>query len=345
MNRNKISFLYGIILVIIISAIAYAISIIPAIEDLGVSPLIIGIILGLIYAHTFKAKTPTSWGSGIIFCCKRILRIAIIFFGFHLSFQLIASVGIHGLITSILMLITTFIIGIYLGQKVFGMDRDSAILISVASSICGAAAVLATESAIKSEPYKAAVAVGTVVIFGTIAMFLYPILMKSGILHLTDTNYAIFTGSTIHEVAQVVAAGDAISEKAEVIAVTVKMIRVMMLAPLIIIIGLWIAYEAKKAATGSASREKIKVVIPWFALGFIIVAAFNSLEIIPTSIVSIILIIDKFMLTMAMTALGIETHVSKFKKAGIKPILLALILMGWLVFGGLGITHLVVNYI
>jgi uncharacterized integral membrane protein (TIGR00698 family) len=346
LDKDKLGFAGGIIVVAIISVISYLVSLLPVVEDLGISPLIIGIILGMIYAHTIKPITPSNWGPGVVFCCKRILRIAIIFFGFHLSFQLIASVGIHGFLASILMLATTFVIGMYLGQKVFGLDRDSSILISAGSSVCGAAAVLAAESVIKSEPYKAAMAVGTVVVFGTIAMFIYPIVMKAGWLGFDDMNYGIFTGATIHEVAQVVAAGDAVSEKAEVVAVTVKMIRVLMIAPLLIIVGLWIASQAKKAAAASGGQaDKVKVVIPWFAVGFILVAAFNSLDWLPADVVAVILIIDKFLLTMAMTALGVETHVSKFKQAGIKPMVLALILFAWLIFGGLAIVHLVVNFL
>ncbi|WP_119344873.1 YeiH family protein [Facilibium subflavum] len=340
--KERIGFLAGIIKVMIISAIAYAIAMIPEIKSIGISPLIIGILLGLVYAHTLKKKAPLRWSSGVIFSAKRVLRIAIILFGFNLSFQLIESVGVPGLLASILMLSTTFILGIVLGQKVFGLDRDSAILISAGSSVCGAAAVLAAESAIKSEPYKAAMAVGTVVIFGTIAMFLYPILMKSGILGLNDTAYAIYTGASIHEVAQVVAAGDAVSHSAEVIAVTVKMIRVMMIAPLLIIVGLWIAYQTKRlAAKKGGSTHQIKVIIPWFAVGFIAVAGFNSFDLLPHALVNGILKVDQFMLTMAMTALGIETHISKFKQAGIKPALLSLVLFAWLILGGLVITHLV----
>ncbi|WP_440993481.1 YeiH family protein [Cysteiniphilum litorale] len=341
--KSRLGFCAGLSKVILISGLAYIIAMIPVIKDLGISPLIIGIILGIIYAHTLKHKTPLRWSSGVIFSAKRVLRIAIILFGFNLSFQLIASVGLPGLLASLIVLATTFILGIVLGEKVFKLDRDSSILISAGSSVCGAAAVLAAESAIKSEAYKSAMAVGTVVIFGTLAMFIYPILMKSGLLFLDDTGYGIFTGATIHEVAQVVAAGNAVSHNAEVIAVTVKMIRVMMIAPLLIFVGLWIAYEAKKlSANNSDNKAQVKVVIPWFAVGFIVVAGFNSLQLLPESLVHGILVVDQFMLTMAMTALGIETHFSKFKQAGLKPLLLSLILFIWLILGGLLITHLLI---
>ncbi|MDE4965576.1 putative sulfate exporter family transporter, partial [Francisella tularensis] len=89
----------------------------------------------------------------------------------------------------------TIILGIVLGTKIFGLDRDSSFLVAAGSAVCGAAAVLATVGTLKSEPYKSAMAVGTVVLFGTAAMFLYPIIMKSGLLgHMTDAQYGIFAG-------------------------------------------------------------------------------------------------------------------------------------------------------
>ncbi|AIT10069.1 membrane protein [Candidatus Francisella endociliophora] len=333
----------GVLLVAVLAGIAYFIAKIPAISDLGISPLIIGIVLGMALTHTPASKLIHQWKDGVVFSAKKILRFAIIFYGFNLTFQLIASVGLAGLSVSIIMLVSTLLIGIFLGTRVFGLDRDSSILVASGSAVCGAAAVLATEGTLKSEPYKAAMAVGTVVLFGTTAMFLYPILMKAGLLgQMSDAQYGIFAGGSIHEVAQVVAAGSGVSAHAEEIAVTVKMIRVMMLAPMLIVIGIWLAKSAA-SATGKAgtSPEKgsIKKIIPWFAIGFIVVAGFNSLDLVPVEAVNHIRVADQFLLAMAMTALGLETHVSKFIQAGIKPLLLALILFAWLFFGGLAITY------
>ncbi|AXA34296.1 YeiH family protein [Francisella adeliensis] len=338
----------GVLLVAILAGISYFIAEIPAIKSLGISPLIIGIVLGMALTHTPLSKIIHQWKAGIVFSAKKILRFAIIFYGFNLTFQLIASVGLAGLSVSIIMLVSTLILGIVLGTKVFGLDRDSSILVSAGSAVCGAAAVLATEGTLKSEPYKAAMAVGTVVLFGTTAMFVYPILMKAGLLgNLSDIQYGIFAGGSIHEVAQVVAAGSAINPHAEEVAVTVKMIRVMMLAPMLVVIGIWLAKAAASTigntdeTATSVKQPSLMKIIPWFAVGFIVVAGFNSLDLLPVSTVNHIRFADQFLLAMAMTALGLETHVSKFIQAGIKPLLLALILFAWLFFGGLAITYLI----
>ncbi|MGQ4002419.1 YeiH family protein [Francisellaceae bacterium CB299] len=333
----------GVLLVAILAGIAYFIARIPAIESLGISPLIIGIVLGMALTHTPVSKIIHQWKAGVVFSAKKILRFAIIFYGFNLTFQLIASVGIAGFSISTIMLVSTMLIGITLGTKVFGLDRDSAVLVSAGSAVCGAAAVLATEGTLKSEPYKAAMAVGTVVLFGTTAMFLYPLLYKAGLLGgLTETQYGIFAGGSIHEVAQAVAAGSGVSAHAEEISVTVKMIRVMMLAPMLIVLGIWLSKAVATSASGSkVEKESIMKIIPWFAVGFIVVAGFNSLNLLPHTTVHAITTVDQFLLAMAMTALGLETHVSKFIQAGIKPLLLALVLFAWLFFGGLTITHLI----
>ncbi len=317
----------GLILVAFFSTIATYISNFLG----GLSPLIIGIVMGMIYANTFRHKLPKSFESGIVFSTKTVLRGAIIFYGFRLTFQDIFEVGISGMLVSTLIVTLTFIIGYFVGTKILKMDRDTTILTTAGSSICGAAAILATEPVVKGEAYKTAIAVSTVVLFGTLSMFLYPFLYKSGFISLSPEGMGIYIGGTLHEVAHVVGAGSAISQEVANSAVIVKMIRVMLLAPFLIILSFWLS---KKATT----KEKQKITIPWFAVWFIIVAGFNSLALLPTSLIQNINTLDTFALTMAMSALGMQTNFKKFKQAGLKPIYLASILFIWLVFGGFYIT-------
>ena len=161
-------------------------------------------------------------------------------------------------------------------------------------------------------------------------MFIYPALYRAGIIDLTPEQMGIYTGSTLHEVAHVVGAGNAMGKEISDAAIIVKMIRVMMLAPVLV------ARTAVKAVgnAGKATNERRKITIPWFAFGFLAVIGFNSLDLLPTPVVTTINNIDTFMLTMAMTALGTETSIEKFKKAGAKPFLLAALLYIWLLGGG-----------
>jgi len=330
LNTHKI---LGILLVAFFAIIATFIALIPHIKALAISPLVIGIVLGIVFANTLRTRIPQTWLPGILFSAKTLLRIAIVFYGFRITFQQIASVGTEGLIISTVMLSTTMILGIFVGIKLLKLDRDTAILVASGSAVCGAAAVLATEEVLKSEPHKTAIAVGTVVLFGTISMFVYPILFKSGVLDMDFTQFGLYVGSSVHEVAQVVAAGGAIDAVSSDTAIIVKMIRVMMIAPMLLILGLFLSHLGNHSSKGAK-----KLVIPWFAILFIVVAGFNSLHLLPTNLVTIINHIDTFMLTMAMTALGMETHLAKFKQAGLKPLLLALILFAWLICTGYFLT-------
>ena len=327
--------LNGILFVALFSIAAIQISQIEFIKQLAISPLIIGILIGMFYANTLRNHLPQEWVPGIVFSAKQLLRLAIVFYGFRITFQQIVDVGMAGLTVSTVMLTSTILLGSWVGMKFFKLDRDTAILTASGSSVCGAAAVLATEPVLKAEPYKSAIAVGTVVLFGTIAMFLYPIMYRSGILGMDMSTYGIYVGGTVHEVAQVVAAGGAVGPEASDNAVIVKMTRVMMIAPMLIILGLWISAKTRKAG-GEAGG--VKLVIPWFAVWFVVMSGVNSLNIIPAVIVSGINQVDTFMLTMAMTALGMETNASKFKQAGIKPILLALVMFAWLIVVGYFVT-------
>ncbi len=329
--------LNGILFVALFTIAAIQISQVSFIKALAISPLIIGIVIGMFYANTLRSHIPKEWVPGIVFSSKQLLRFAIILYGFRITFQQIAEVGLAGLTVSTLMLTTTFILGWWLGVKFFGLDRDTTVLTASGSSVCGAAAVLATEPVLNAEPYKSAVAVGTVVLFGTIAMFTYPALYKSGILHMDPATYGIYVGGTVHEVAQVVAAGGAVSEVAMNNAVIVKMTRVMMIAPLLIILGILVS----KGATTATGERKFKITIPWFAVWFIVMAGINSFLINMPSIQPVIHAInefDTFLLTMAMTALGMETSVEKFKQAGAKPVALAAVLAVWLMVGGYFVT-------
>jgi len=328
-KQNRPNTFSGILFVALFATSATFISQLSFLKQFGISPLIVGIILGIIYANTLRNHLPQEWLPGIIFSTKTLLRTAIVFYGFRLTFQNILEVGISGITASALVVVLTFFIGYFVGTKILKLDRDITILTTVGSSICGAAAILATEPILNSEPHKSAVAVSTVVVFGTIAMFLYPFAYKAGLINLDAVGMGIYIGGTIHEVAHVAAAGNTLGAEIANNAVIVKMLRVMMIAPFLIILSL---YLAKK------TTQKTKASIPWFAIGFIGIAGFNSLNLLPEILITKINTLDTFALTMAMSALGMETSFDKFKKVGMKPIYLASILFIWLVVGGFYIT-------
>lgn len=337
----------GLGFVALIAIIASFISQIPTVQKMGISPLVVGIVIGIIFANTLHHKMPTSWETGITFAAKKVLRFAIVFYGFRITFQQIGEVGLEGFMVSLIMLSTTFVFGTWLGHKVFKMEEDTSMLTAAGASVCGAAAVLATEPVLKAEEHKTAIAVSMVVLFGTISMFLYPVLYTTiienatGFMQMTGREFGIYVGGTIHEVAQVVAVPASIpgaSEDMANSAVIVKMTRVIMIAPMLIALGIWLSFKAKKSG---GETSAVKLVIPWFAVYFIMVAGFNSLQLVPQNIVNVINEVDTFLLTMAMTALGIGTRFAKFKGLGLAPVYTALGMFIWLVVGGFVVTKFI----
>lgn len=332
--------LNGILFVALFAAAVTRLAALPAITGLGISPLIVGIVCGALYGNTLRAGMPAHWAAGVNFSARKLLRIAVAFFGLRVSLQEIAQVGLPGLTESVLIVASTLVLGTWFGMKVMKLDRDTAILNAAGSAICGAAAVLAFESTLQSKPEKSAVAVGSVVLFGTLSMFLYPLMYRAGWLHLDTLGVGLFFGGTIHEVAQVVGAASDVSAQATHIATIVKMTRVMLLVPVLLFLGVWLARSARRETADAHGRAhgSRKIAVPWFALGFLACVIVNSLHVLPAVATQTVNALDTFALTMAMTALGIETHVSQVRRAGPRALATGFILYAWLIVGGLAIT-------
>ena len=330
LSEKRSSMLHGVLLITLFSCAAFYIGDMSFVKNLSLSPMIVGIVLGMLYANSLRNNLPDTWVPGIQFCSKRVLRIGIILYGFRLTFQDVTAVGVPAICVDAIVVTVTILGGMLIG-RMLKMDRELTLLTSVGSGICGAAAVLGAESAIRTQPYKTAVAVSTVVIFGTIAMFVYPVLYRNGVFDLSPEEMGIFTGASVHEVAHVVGAGNAMGKAVSDPAIIVKMIRVMMLVPVLLVISYAMA---RAAVAGGGTKSGGKVSMPWFAILFLVVIGFNSFNLLPADVVGFINNFDTFLLTMAMTALGAETSIDKFRKAGFKPFLLALILFVWLIGGG-----------
>ncbi|WP_347289973.1 YeiH family protein [Kluyvera georgiana] len=338
-HRGIKHFIPGLALSAVITGAAVWIGNIPAVAGVGMSALTLAILFGMVIGNTIYPKLWQSCDGGVLFAKQHLLRLGIILYGFRLTFAQIADVGVSGIVIDALTLCSTFMIACWLGQKVFGLDKHTSWLIGAGSSICGAAAVLATEPVVKAEASKVTVAVATVVIFGTLAIFIYPAMYPLLAHWFTPETYGIYIGSTMHEVAQVVAAGHAVTPETENAAVIAKMLRVMMLAPFL----LFMAARVKQLAPAGAS-QKSKITIPWFAIMFIVVTIFNSFHLLPNSVVQMLITLDTILLAMAMAALGVTTHVSALKKAGAKPLMMALVLFIWLIVGG-GAINYAIHYL
>ena len=304
---------------------------------IGLSSLTLAILLGIILGNTLYPNFSEQLSNGVNFAKGQILRLAIIFYGFKLTLTQVASVGMPAVMTDALVLTSTFLLTYWLGTRWLKVDKQTTLLIGSGASICGAAAVIAAEPVVKAEAHKVTIAVATVVVFGTIAMLLYPFLYQLGWLQpwLNAQQYGIYTGSTIHEVAQVVVAGNAVSTEVGNTAVVTKMIRVMMLAPFLLILSFALTTGSSKNGEKLSLMKRVQQVkVPWFAFVFILVVLLHTWVPMTASFERSMVMLDDVLLTMAMFALGLTTHLSAVKQASVKPLILGAMMFAWLIIGG-----------
>ena len=326
----------GLLLAAAVAVAATALARVGWLQSHGLSALTLAIALGLAAGNLLPAPALAASADGLNLAKQRLLRAGIVLYGLRLTFQDIGHVGLAGVAIDAAVLASTFALACTLGPRLFGLDRTTSILIGAGSSICGVAAVLATEPVVRGRPEQVAVAVATVVGFGSVAIFLYPALYHAvaAVHPLSATSYGLWAGSTIHEVAQVVAAGHAVSDAAADTAVIAKMVRVMMLAPFLVALSAW----AARSRPATSSQPRPPITIPWFAFGFVALAGLRSLDVLPPAALAVAGDLDLALLAVAMAALGLTTRLSAMKAAGLAPLGLGATLAAWLVIGGAAIN-------
>ena len=304
------SILPGLALAAAIAVAAYLARWIPGLG--AFSPMILAIVIGMAFHNL--VGTPKLARPGIVFSLRRLLRAAIILLGFQLTFSQIASVGAQGLLIIVATVVATFVCTVYAG-RVLGVDRKLTELIAAGTSICGASAIIATNTVTDAHDEDVAYAIACVTIFGSIAMFTYPLL--SGILQLGPQAYGLWSGASIHEIAQVAAASFQQGQHAGEIGTVVKLGRVSLLAPVVLALNLKARFSAGRAAAKAARPP-----LPWFVLGFIAVVGLNSTIAIPPEGTKMIATLTTFLLTVALAAMGLETDISRLYARGLRPAIL-----------------------
>lgn len=328
---------WGLILVAVIGGLAYWCAGLAFTQKAGLSALTLAIVLGMLAGNTVFPALSAQAGAGVDFCKNRLLRAGIILFGFRLTLQDATAVGLEGIVLDAVVILSVFSLAMVVGHRVFKLDRQTCMLVGAGSAICGAAAVMAMEPVARAPAHKVSVAVATVVVLGSISMFLYPMLFP--LLGLSPHEFGIYIGSTVHEVAQVVAAGDSVGVAAANSAVITKMLRVMMLAPFLILVSWW---AQRRGWLGKGEdAQPAKASVPWFAIGFVLVVCLNSTGLIPPQFASALVEVSTLLLVMAMAALGLRTHASAIRQAGLAPLALAGVLFTFLLVGGWALNMLV----
>lgn len=320
----------GVLLAALLAGAAALLSQWSPMTRMGLSALTLAIALGMVAGNTVFASVAGHAGAGVDFARSTLLRTGIVLYGFRISLHDIGAVGWPGLLIAAAMVALTFGVAVHVGTRWLGLDRQTAALIGAGSAICGAAAVMATQPVVRGEEHKVSIAVATVVVFGTLSMVLYPLVFPY--LGLSEHAFGLFAGSTIHEVAQVVAVGDAVGPAAANSAVVEKMLRVMMLAPFL----MWLSFRTAASLKGATSFKACcrQVRVPWFAVLFIAVSAVHSTGVLSASLVAALVQLDTLLLATAMAAMGLRTSAASLRRAGMQPLKLGALLFVFLTVGG-----------
>lgn len=302
----------GLLLAAGIAGLAMVLNRLPGLS--AVSPMILSIVIGMAIGNTLGV--PARARVGVVFAMRRLLRAAIVLLGLQLSAAQVMQVGAGGVAVIAATLGASFLFTTWLGRRL-GVERGLTELIAAGTAICGASAVVAANTVTRARDEDVAYAVACVTVFGSLAMVAHPLL--AGAMGMGPQAFGLWAGATIHEVAQVVAAAFQAGPQAGEFGTVAKLTRVMMLAPVVLLLGL-AAARRTRGAGGTGGRASVPV--PWFVLGFAALAALNSVVAIPAGVKEAAGLATGVLLSTALAAMGLETDVGKLRAKGLRPLFL-----------------------
>lgn len=292
--------------------------------------MLLALLLGM--AMAFLSEADSRCKEGIDFTSRAVLRLGVALLGIRLTLDQMMAMGWEPLALVVGSLIVTMLVSIAVA-RMLGFDPLFGLLTGGATAICGASAALALSAALPAHPNKERATLFTVIgvsALSTLAMILYPIIAER--LGLDGKAAGIFLGATIHDVAQVVGAGYSMSRETGDTATVVKLMRVAMLLPVILCAAL---ITRMRGVEPGAARPPL---LPWFAVGFLLLAALNSTGIVPASVQAAGNELSRACLITSIAALGMKTRLKELATVGVKPValmvgetaLLAALVIGYL---------------
>ncbi|SDL24098.1 conserved hypothetical integral membrane protein [Modicisalibacter muralis] len=279
---------------------------------------------------------------GIEFAARTVLRLGVALLGARMTLEQVGDLGLGPLLLVVAAVAGTIIVGALLARAM-GLGRDFGLLTGGSVAICGASAALALSAVMPKTETSERNTILTVVgvtTLSTLAMVTYPLL--AGALELAKVPAGIFLGGTIHDVAQVVGAGYIISEQTGDTSTLIKLVRVAMLVPAVMMFG-WLFRASRRSANQDEGARKIPM-LPGFLVGFVVLVLINSVGLIPDTVNEGLSTLSRWCLVTAIAALGIKTSFQKLAVVGWKPVLLMaaetffllLVVLGCILVGGIG---------
>ena len=282
-----------------------------------VSEVTVAILLGLIAGRWSIVRSP-ALAPGLKLAAEKALRLGIVLLGAKLSVQQIAAIGVPAIVI-ILVTMTAAITVVLLLSRAASIDGRLATLLAVGMAVCGNTAVVATSPVIAARPRDTAYAVATVTLFGTIAVFAYPLIGHAA--QLGDAVFGLWSGIAINDTSQVVAASSAYSPGAFEVATVVKLIRNALMAPLLL--GVAWAWSRRTGAAGDA-RAGVRRAVPLFVLGFLALSALRSAGVIDASLAATLETVARTLILVALAAVGLNVRLEDLREAGSRPLLVGL---------------------
>ncbi|AGB41600.1 putative membrane protein [Halobacteroides halobius DSM 5150] len=267
----------------------------------------LAILCGALIKNTLGVNS--TYTSGVYFAKKKILSLAIILMGLKLQLAILAQLGLAAVLIIIIMVVATISLG-YLWGQYFGLSRSFSLLLGIGNGVCGSSAIGATAPLIAQDEEEIGLSIGVVNLLGTLGIFLLPVLTY--LLNLAEAESSIMIGGTLQAVGQVVAAGFSINERIGNLATVIKMGRILMLGPIVLLLSLFTNQETKKES---------KVTIPFFIIGFFVFSLVGSFNLLPVIVSSYLQNFSKILLTIAMTAIGLEIKLTSLINQGPKALL------------------------
>lgn len=275
------------------------------------------LLYALLFGMTLNFLTGESRAmAGVEFSSRTILRAGVALLGARITLEQVAELGIGPVITVVLGVALTIFVGSLLA-KLMGLSREMGLLTGGSVAICGASAALALSAVMPRSDVQERNTIMTVVgvtTLSTVAMIVYPLIV--GVLNLTDTDAGIFLGGTIHDVAQVVGAGYMMSEATGDVSTFVKLLRVAMLVPAVMVFIFLFRKSRKEAGSGKVPM------LPSFLVAFVVIVLINSMGWIPPVMTDLFTDLSRWALVTAIAALGIKTSFQKLAVVGWKPVIL-----------------------
>lgn len=293
-----------------------------------VSPLLVAILLGALVVAV--RPLPPAAGPGLAFAGRRLLRAGIVLLGLQLSLRDIVGLGLGTVVLVVAVVVTGIATGLLVGHWL-GLSWTQRLLIACGFSICGAAAAAAVDGTIEADEEEVATAIALVVVFGTVMIGVVPV--GVAVLGLDARTGGLWAGASIHEVAQVVAAGGVIGGGALSVAVLVKLARVLMLAPVLA----WVGWRRRvQLAARPEAAATLPPLVPLFVGGFCAMVAAHTWLPIPGVLLDLAGSVETALLAAAMFALGCGVRIADLRRTGAGPMLLALAVTAWVALVGLG---------